>query len=262
MILRAEGVHVRLGHRPVLRGVDLAAGAGEMVAVLGPNGSGKSTLVRALAGLVRPEAGRVVLAGRPIGELARREVARRLALVPQFPVCDLGFSALETVLMGRAPHGTGLGLAGARDLALARAAMRALDVGHLEARATGTLSGGERQRVVLARALAQEPDVLLLDEPTAHLDLRHQVECLALVRARCRARGMAAVFVVHEPGLAGSYGDRVVLLAEGRVRAAGPPRAVVAPALLAEVYGVGVHVAWLGDDVALVAPMPPRSDGI
>jgi iron complex transport system ATP-binding protein len=262
VILRADGIHVGLGGRTVLQDVALAVAPGEMVAVLGPNGSGKSTLVRVLAGLLRPEAGAVLLGGHPIERMPRRAVARRLALVPQFAAGDLGFSALETVLMGRAPHGTGLGLPGERDLALARAAMRALDVGHLEARVVDTLSGGERQRVVLARALAQEPEILLLDEPTAHLDLRHQVESLALVRARCRERGMGAVFVVHEPGLAGSYADRVVLLADGGVRATGLPRAVVAPALLAEVYGARVHVAWLADDVALVAPIPPDPQGI
>jgi len=262
VILRSDGVHVRLGRRVVLHGVDLGVEAGEMVAVLGPNGSGKSTLVRVLAGLCRPEAGRVLLGGRPIARVARRDVARQLALVPQFPVSELGFSALETVLMGRAPHGTGLGLASERDLALARDAMRALDVAHLETRALETLSGGERQRVVLARALAQEPAVLLLDEPTAYLDLRHQVESLALVRTRCRQHGLAVVVVVHEPGLAGSYADRVVLLADGRVRAVGPPREVITPALLADVYGVPVHVAWLGEDVALVAAIRADPQGI
>jgi iron complex transport system ATP-binding protein len=262
MILCADGVHVRLGGRLVLAGVDLAIRAGETVAVLGPNGSGKSTLIRALAGLVRPQQGRVTLAGRPIATVARRDVARAIALVPQFPVCELGFSALETVLMGRAPHGAGLGLPTERDLALAREAMRALDVEHLGARALDTLSGGERQRVVLARALAQETPVLLLDEPTAHLDLKHQAESLALVRARGRERGLAVVFVVHEPGLAGSYADRVVVLAEGTVRAAGPPRAVLVPGLLAEVYGLPVHVAWLEADVAVVAPIPAAPQGI
>lgn len=262
MRLCAEGVSADLGGQPVLRGIDLAVGPGEMIAVLGPNGSGKTTLVRVLAGLCPVAAGRVTLGDRPITALGRREVARRLGLVPQFPSYELGFGALETVLMGRAPHGSGLGLPSDRDVALARAAMRALDVAHLEDRRLGSLSGGERQRVMLARALAQEPRVLLLDEPTAHLDLRHQVETLALVRARCRERAMAVVVVVHEPGLAGSYADRVVLLANGRVRAVGTPREVLSPALLEEVYGTAVHVAWLGRDVALVAPIPPDPQGI
>jgi len=259
VILSAEGVGVSYGGRRVLDEVDFGLAAGEVVAVLGPNGAGKSTLIRALAGLARPSAGGVRLDGEPIGTMSRRDVARKLAFVPQFPVCDLGFTALETVLMGRAPHASGLGLATATDLRLARDAMRALEVDRLEHRVLATLSGGERQRVMLARALAQEPRVLLLDEPTAYLDLRHQAASLDLVRERSRTEGTAVVFVVHDPGLAGSYADRVVLLASGRVRAAGEARAVVTEALLADVYGVDVRVAWVEGETALVAPIPPRS---
>ena len=217
--LAAERVSFAFRDAVVLADVDVALGAGELVAVLGPNGSGKSTLLRVLAGLARPSTGEVRLDGRPLGALGRRAVARRLALVPQDPRVDYPFTALEVTLMGRAPHQRGLGLPSARDLAVAEDALARVDAGGLAGRLIDHLSGGERQRVFLARALAQEPDVLLLDEPTTHLDVRHQLETHALLRHLCRERGLACVTVVHDLNLAMTYCDRVVVLAGGRVAA-------------------------------------------
>jgi iron complex transport system ATP-binding protein len=240
--LAAEGVSFAYGRRPVLRAVDLAVAPGELVGVIGPNGGGKTTLVRLLAGVRRPDAGVVRLDGRPLGDLTRRELARRLAVVPQDPSIEFPFTALEVVLMGRAPHLPGLALPRAGDVEIARAAMARLDVAEVEDRPLDQLSGGERQRVLLARALAQAPDVLLLDEPTTHLDLRHQVGIYDVVEALRQERGLAVVSVLHDLNLAALYCDRLVLLAGGRVVADGSPAAVLTADALAHAYGAEVQV--------------------
>ncbi|MGH7895574.1 MAG: ABC transporter ATP-binding protein, partial [Candidatus Binatia bacterium] len=219
--LAAETLRFGYGSERVLDDVSFAVAAGELVGVIGPNGAGKSTLVRLLAGVLAPWRGRVLLDGRPLRERSRREIARAMALVPQDPRVEFPFSVLEVVLMGRAPYLAGLGFASAGDVALARAILSRLELGGLEARGLDALSGGERQRVFLARALVQDPTVLLLDEPTTHLDLRHQAAILEVVRGRVRRDGLAAVAVLHDLNLAAMACDRLVLLAEGRVAAAG-----------------------------------------
>jgi iron complex transport system ATP-binding protein len=238
--LVADDVSFAFGERVVVAGVSLSIAAGELVAVLGPNGSGKSTLLRLLAGLIVPAGGAVRLDGRPLPSFGRRDLARRVAVVPQDPRIDFPFTALEVTLMGRAPHQSGLGLPSAHDLAVARAALAQVDAGALAGRAIDRLSGGERQRVFVARALAQEPDVLLLDEPTTHLDLRHQLETHVLVRRLCRERDLACVAVLHDLNLAMAHADRVVVLAAGSVAAAGPPADALTAARIAEVFGVVV----------------------
>jgi iron complex transport system ATP-binding protein len=240
--LAAEHVSFAFGESVALADVSVALGAGEVLAVVGPNGSGKSTLLRVLAGLARPSAGQIRLDGEPLGALGRRTVARRLALVPQDPRVDYPFTVLEVTLMGRAPHQRGLGLPSARDLEVARQALARVDAGELAGRVIDHLSGGERQRVFLARALAQEPDMLLLDEPTTHLDLRHQLDTHALLRRSCRERGLTCVTVVHDLNLAMTYCDRVIVLSDGRVAAAGPPAETLTAACVAEVFGVAVSV--------------------
>jgi iron complex transport system ATP-binding protein len=242
-LVEADGIGFAYGDVAVLEDVGLRVAPGELVGVIGPNGSGKTTLVRLLSGVLRPRRGVVRLEGRPLASYARREVARRLAVVPQDPHVEFPFTALEVVLMGRAPHRSGLRFAGPHDLAVAREAMARLDVGGaLEARTLESLSGGERQRVLLARALAQEPSVLLLDEPTTHLDLRHQAGMHDVVRALCRERGVAVVSVLHDLNLAALYCDRLVLLGGGRVLREGPPAAVLTPEILAAAYGTPVYV--------------------
>jgi iron complex transport system ATP-binding protein len=240
--LAAEEVSFAFRTRPVLSRVSMALAAGELVGVLGPNGSGKTTLLRLLAGLAAPSSGTVRLDGAPLAGLARRALARRLALVPQDPHLDYPFTALEVALMGRAPHQRGLGLPSARDLATAERALALVDAAALAARPVDRLSGGERQRVFVARALAQEPAVLLLDEPTTHLDVRHQLDVHALVRRLCREEGLACVTVVHDLNLAMAYCDRVVVLAAGHVAASGPPAAALTPERVAAVFGVPMTV--------------------
>ena len=256
-LLDAKGLRFDFGARRVLESVDLTLDDGEMVGIIGPNGAGKSTLVRLLAGILHPSAGTIRLRGRPLASWSRRERAREIALVPQDPRVDFPYSVLEVVLMGRAPHTSALGLAGPHDLAVARGALGLLEVADLEDRSIDELSGGERQRVFLARALAQEPHVLLLDEPTTHLDLRHQTQLHDVARRRCRDDGLAVLTVMHDVNLAAAYCDRLILLAAGRVACAGPPAVVLDAAVLERAFGARL---WVGrhalTQAPVVLPMP------
>jgi iron complex transport system ATP-binding protein len=256
--LVADRVSFAFGARTVVTEASVEVAAGELVTVLGPNGSGKTTLLRLLAGLVPPATGTVRLDGRPLPDLGRREIARRVAVVPQDPRVEFPFTALEVTLMGRAPHQRGLGLPSARDLAIAEQALAQVDAAPLAGRVLERLSGGERQRVFLARALAQEPDVLLLDEPTTHLDVRHQLAMHALVRGLCRERGLACAAVVHDLNLALAYADRVVVLAGGQVVAAGVPADTLTPERVAAVFGV--QVARLVHPVLGTTVLVPHSE--
>ncbi len=257
-VLAAEGLAFGYGGEPVLRDVSLTVGRGELVGIIGPNGGGKTTLVRLLSGVARPQAGTVSLDGRPLASFRRREAARRIAVVSQDPRIDFPFTALEVVLMGRAPHAAGpFALPAARDLDLARTAMGRLDVAGVERRSLEQLSGGERQRVLLARALAQEPEVLLLDEPTTHLDLRHQVGIYDVVRMLARERGVAVLSVLHDLNLAALYCDRLVLLARGRVACEGRPAEVLTEAVLTAAYGTAVFVGRMeATGTPVVVPLP------
>jgi iron complex transport system ATP-binding protein len=258
-LLAAEGVGFGYGASPVLADVGLALAPGELVGLIGANGSGKTTLVRCLAGVVAPHAGRVLLDGVMLATLTRHQRARAIAFVPQDPRVEFPFTALEVVLMGRAPYLSGLGFAAPRDVALAREALALLELGGLEGRVLDALSGGERQRVFLARALVQEPRVLLLDEPTTHLDLRHQATILEAVRRRVRAQGLAALAVLHDLNLAAVACDRLLLLAGGRIAAAGNADAVLTPENLVAAFGARVHVGRSGPgERPVVLPLPLR----
>ncbi len=237
--ISAEGVMVRLGPRAVLDGVDLHVAPGELVALVGPNGAGKTTLLRVLAGDLAPHGGRALIDGRPLSSWRAIEIARRRAVLPQATSVEFAFTAREIVEMGRAPHaGTA---AAAEDLEIIDWAMEATDCAHLESREFRTLSGGEQGRVNLARVLAQRTPYLLLDEPTAALDLRHQELVMALAAERARA-GCSVVAVVHDLNLAAAYADRVGVLFGGRLVACGPPREVLTAARLTEVYAYEVAV--------------------
>jgi iron complex transport system ATP-binding protein len=238
--LALEGVRVALGARPVLAGLDLALASGELLLLAGRNGAGKTTLLRAAAGLVRPSAGRITLAGRPLAGLSRREVARRVAFVPQQTGVPFPFSAGQLVLLGRTPHLGLLAFERRADVLAAEAALARLGLSALADRSVLELSGGERQLVHVARALAQEAEVLLLDEPTAHLDLAHRALVLACLRDEARA-GRAVLVVSHDLAAAG-YANRVAFLADGRILAAGAPGEVVRPDLLRAAFGVDARV--------------------
>lgn len=228
----------------MLDGVSLHVERGHIVGLLGPNGSGKTTLIRLLAGLLTPTAGEVFVDGQPIARVSRRDIARRLALVPQDTHSAFDFSVLDMVLMGRYPHLGTFALEGADDIAMARDALAATGTASLERRSFSTLSGGERQRVVIASALAQASDVLLLDEPTASLDLAYQIEIASLLRRLNRERGTTMVLSTHDLNLAAGLCDRIVMLKDGRVLADGPTRETLTPATIARAYGVDADVQF------------------
>ncbi|MFI1399603.1 heme ABC transporter ATP-binding protein [Streptomyces sp. NPDC020681] len=238
-LAETAGLHVRLGQREVLAGIDLAAHAGEVLALVGPNGAGKSTLLAALAADLPAAAGTVRIAGRPVADWSPAELALRRAVLPQAATLSFPFPVAEVVRMGRAPW-AGTALEDEDDAAVA-AAMDATEVGPFAARPYAALSGGERARVALARVLAQRAPLLLLDEPTAALDLRHQELVLRICRERAAA-GDAVVVVLHDLGLAAAYAHRVAVLHDGRIAADGPPAAVLEEELLSQVYRQPVEV--------------------
>ena len=232
----------RRGHPFTLREVSFDLAEGEILGVLGPNSAGKTTLIRLLTRIVTPARGTIEVEGIRVDAMTRAELARRLAVVPQDVPQGLPFTVQELVLMGRYPHAPRRFFETPDDLAVAPAAMAATGVLDLAPSRVGILSGGERQRVALARALAQEPRLLVLDEPTAHLDLRYQVECADLLRRVNRERGVTILLVSHDLNLAGELCDRVLLLADGRIARLGPPQDVLEEALLTTVYGCRVAV--------------------
>lgn len=240
-LLRARGVSFNWAGGYGVAGVDLDVAAGEIVGLLGPNGAGKSTLVRVLSATVGPATGSIRLLGDEIGTLARREIARRVAVVPQEPAFQFPFTVLEVVLLGRHPHLAGLAFESAADIDRARAALARVGAADLAERPIGELSSGERQRVVVARALAQETPLLLLDEPASFLDLRHQVGLFDLLR-ELAGEGRGILAVLHDLNLAAEYCDRVILLGAGRVAAAGATADVLTYANLTRLYGTEVYV--------------------
>ncbi len=251
--LAAEGV--RAGYArgaDVLHDVTLSFGAGRLVALLGENGSGKSTLLKVLAGLLAPSRGEVRLEGIPLARVPRRSAARALGYLPQGFEPFFPASALDVVLLGRTPFLGPFASPSRQDAEIARAALADVDAGGLEERDVRSLSGGERQRVYLARVLAGEPRVLLLDEPTASLDPRHRLVVLDVLRRRA-ARGVCVVFSTHEVDLAARAADDAVLLAGGRVLGSGPVRESVTGPSISELFGVPACVTPLADGTPLVA---------
>jgi len=250
-MIEMRGASFAYGRREALEDVSLAARAGEFVGLVGPNGAGKSTLVRLAAGLLAPSRGEVRLAGLDPHRAPRRAVARVCALVPQEPRVTWSFTVRETVMMGRAPHQGLLAIPGPFDHGAVRGALEACDLVALADRRVDALSGGERRRVFFARALAQEPRVLLLDEPTAFLDLGHQVAAMRLAQVAARG-GLCVVAVLHDLNLAAAACDRLVVLSRGRVVAEGPPAEVVTAERVREVWEVPV---WRGENGATGAPV-------
>jgi len=229
------------GTRDVLEGIDLTIGPG-LCAFIGPNGAGKSTLIRALAGLIAPRSGRVELDGVDLRAMSRGAIARRLAVVPQVFDTLFPFTVREIVALGRTARLRAFAGPGDTDRQAVGRAIELLDLGHLARRRIDTLSGGERQRAVLAMALAQEADVLLLDEPTVHLDPAHQRATLALVRDLARRNGIAAAAVLHDLNLASAMAERIVIVDGGRIVADGPPAVVLTQDSVERVFGEGLLV--------------------
>jgi iron complex transport system ATP-binding protein len=237
-VLRADGITVEVRPRPILRNVSLTLAAGERVALVGPNGAGKSTLLRVLAGTLRPTSGRVEVAGTPLGLLDRVQIARRIAVVPQQTVLPFSMRVEDVVALGRLPHEAPLRGSRPADRAAVAAAIDRVGLGHLLGRDARELSLGERQLVLLALAVAQEAPVLLLDEPTVHLDLRHQVEAMELLCDLNERDGTALIAVLHDLGLAAHFFPRLVVIDHGRIVADGPSREALTDARIREVFGV------------------------
>jgi iron complex transport system ATP-binding protein len=243
-MLEARNVSINYGMRQAVVNVSLRVSPGDMTAIVGANGAGKSSLLRALNGAIRPSRGEIFLDGKPLNSYARKVIGRRIAVVTQETLLAFPVSVLEYVLGGRYPwSGPGAwGWESERDLEITFEVLRETELENFSVRLMNELSGGERQRAVLARALATTAGVLLLDEPTANLDLAHQASMLKLVRAHCDERATAAVIVTHDINLAAEFANRVVLLKSGRMIAAGKPHEVLTEELLSEVLEIKVLV--------------------
>lgn len=241
-LLAARDLSVGYGAREVFREVSLELRAGRLVALIGPNGCGKTTLLHALCGLLPPCAGRVELMGRPMAELSRRDIARRVALVAQSSTIDVEITVAETVTLGRYPHIGPWAPLSANDRRAVEDVLSALNLVALRDRPLQTLSGGERQRVLLARALAQETQVLLLDEPVASLDLRYQQETYERLAALTADRRMAILVADHHLNLVAATCDEVLVLHDGGLRAAGSPREILTEEMIGTVFGARMRV--------------------
>jgi iron complex transport system ATP-binding protein len=254
--LLVEDLRVELEGSEVVGGLSVEIGQGEWLGVIGPNGAGKTTFLRAAAGLV-PYSGSIRLFGDEVAGLGRRDVARRIALVPQTPLIPPDMTVLEYVVIGRTPHLGYTGAPGARDVDACRAALARLDVAQLADRRLGSLSGGERQRAVLARAMAQDARLILLDEPTTALDVGAQQQVLELVADLRESRSLTVLSAMHDLTVAGQYPDRLFLIDGGREAVSGSPADVLTEETIARHYGASVRVVSDGDTIAVV-PLRPR----
>jgi len=245
MRLTVDGLSFDYGGGDVLSDVHLEVGPGEVLGILGPNGSGKTTLLRCINRVLTPKQGSVCIDGSDISAMTRQEITRLVGLVPQNSVSDFSSPTVyEAVLMGRRPH-IKWGY-GREDESIAWAAMRDMDVSPLASRRLDQLSGGQAQRVLMARAIAQRVGMLLLDEPTSNLDVRYQLEVMAVVREQVASRGLGACAVMHDLDLAMRFCDKALLLKNGQVIAAGPKAEVLTPELISLAYGVDAVIADVG----------------
>ena len=241
-ILDIRNVSFAYGDTEILKSVDLRVEQGEIIGLVGPNGAGKSTLLSILTGTLKARRGAVMLDGQPLRDLRPRDRARLVAMVPQTPVVPPGFTAAELVMMGRNPHLRLLQWEGPEDLEVCRWAMEMTDTWELAHRTLSSLSGGEKQRVVIARALAQRTDLLLLDEPTAHLDIGYQPAVLDMIDRIGREAGVTVVAAMHDLTLAAQYCHRIALLHDGTISAVGKPDEVLRPEVVGKAFGADVCV--------------------
>ena len=239
--MSVQGISYRVDAQTLLDEVQLNAEQGQLLGLIGPNGAGKTTLLRAIAGVLSYSEGVVLLEGADLKNATRKDIARALALVPQIAPYTQGFTALELVLMGRYPHMGRLQIEGKQDNLIAGKAMRLTETEHFSDRTLDTHSGGERQRIFVSRALAQQPRILLLDEPTSNLDILHQLKVIGLVR-RLVNSGLTAIAAIHDLQMAARYCDRLVLMKAGRVLAHGLPEEVLTPECLKRSFGVEAAV--------------------
>ncbi len=238
----ASGICLRYGEKPILKELSITVDEGDFFVLIGPNGAGKTSLLNILAGLVKPGAGEIEIMGKSLQAYSRKALSSVVAVVPQQVPMDFPFTVADTVLMGRAPHLGLLGIEQERDFEIAREAMAFTDVKHLAHRRLDQLSGGERQRVIIAKAICQQPRIILLDEPTASLDPAHQTRIMDLMERFRRERHITVVMVSHDLNLAALYGDRLLLMKEGVVVQEGSPHEVLTNHRLKECYGCDLVV--------------------
>jgi len=265
VVLDAKAISVRLGKSRVLNEVTLSILRGTVTAIIGPNGSGKSTLLRTLARLLRPETGSVLLDGAAIARMSPGHVARQIATLPQSAGAVPGMTVQELVEQGRYPHTGPLRMRSDRDRAAVERALELTSSSRFRHRLLDSLSGGERQRVWIALALAQEPRILLLDEPTTFLDVNHQIQALNLIQALNREHGLTVVMALHDLNQASQYAERLVVLHGGRIVEEGLPAEVIREDVLASVFNVQAHISVSPIDGALLchpyAALPGEGDG-
>ncbi len=241
-MIELKDVSLGYNHRAVLNNINLKVVPGKVLGLIGPNASGKSTLIKGITRVISVFSGYISIDGRNIKNIKREELARLIAVVPQNPILPEAFTAFEVVLMGRTPHLGFLRYEGEKDIAIAWRAMRATKTQFFADHRVGELSGGERQRLIIARTLTQQPRVLLLDEPTANLDIKHQVELLDLVKSLCLEQGLTVIAALHDLNLAAQYCDWLVMLNEGQIYTEGTPRDVLTVENIKKVYGAEVCV--------------------
>ncbi|MEW6085766.1 MAG: heme ABC transporter ATP-binding protein [Chloroflexota bacterium] len=241
-MLKVTGLSVRYGARVVLENISLNVAGGKMLALIGPNGTGKSTFIKAVSGVIPAQRGKIQVNGQDVTRLSPLQRARLMAVIPQAAALPPAFTVWQTVLMGRTPHLNFLGQPSQKDEEIARRSLERVNALDLAKRRVGELSGGEAQRILMARALAQSAPLLLMDEPTAHLDLKYQLNILSLASSLAHKDGFAVLIVLHDLNLAAQYADRVALLAEGRLQAIGTPEQTITSKLLVPAYDVPLHV--------------------
>ena len=242
MTLEIKDVDANYGSVKVLECVDFSAATGELLGIIGPNGSGKTTLLRTIARILKPRTGAILLDGKAVLQMKAKEFSRKFAAVPQDTAINFDFSALDVVLMGRNPHLGRLEMESEKDIEIARRCMALTNCGHLAERPVIELSGGERQLVIIARALTQEPKVLLLDEPTSHLDINYQIEIMGLLKHLTAHEGLIIIAVIHDLNLAAQYCDRLVLLRNGKIVAIGAQHEVLTAGNIKTAFGADVIV--------------------
>jgi iron complex transport system ATP-binding protein len=263
-MIELDNVSLGYDHRAILHDVNMKAKPGQVLGLVGPNGSGKSTLIKGMTRVIDLLSGRISIDGRDIRAIKHDELARLVATVPQSPILPAAFTAFEVVLMGRTPHLGLLRYEGGKDLAIAWQAMEATHTRSFAERRVAELSGGERQRLIIARALTQQPKAMLLDEPTANLDINHQVEILNLVKALCWEQSLTVIIALHDLNLAAQYCDWMVMLNGGKVHAEGTPLDILTAQNIKKVYGAEVFVYPHPINklpTTLITACPPHSSG-
>lgn len=241
--LSLKNVTLGYGETIVLSGIDIEILSGEVIGIVGPNGCGKSTLIKGITRVIPLKGGDILLNEKSIKGISQNDIARTVAVVPQSAVLPEAFTAFEIVLMGRTPHMKFLEYEGQKDVDIAVKAMKMTDTIHLAQRRAGELSGGEKQRLTIARALAQQPGIILLDEPTSHLDINYQIETLELISELCKKEGWAVLAALHDLNLAAQYCERIIMLNKGRIFNEGTPCEVVTAVNVKRVYGADVCIS-------------------